>query len=228
MRLTSADFVSPNESLDPNAFMDPYDLADLRRLAGIPAIGESANTEFTNTGSSISPVGSIDTTAKKRQIEKENGIQPGDPAWFQLWFDEIDGKKADLNKKLVPNKPNTLFSKNMLKEAVDPAIPLVKRKKRNDINHAIYVITNIITGEQYVGITAIRPNLKMALRVRIQKHVQRARCEEKDWGLCKNIRDYGSENFTFGLLEIVRGKRPAHVRELEIIRANNPTLNTFR
>lgn len=117
------------------------------------------------------------------------------------------------------------FFKGSLRED----LPVVKkRKKRNDVNHAIYVVTNVLTGEQYIGITAIRPNLKKALWVRMQKHVQRAKVEDKDWGLCKSIREYGAEAFTFGVLEIVRGKKPAHARELELVRMYHPSLNTFR
>lgn len=107
---------------------------------------------------------------------------------------------------------------------------IIKKRKRSNalVNHAIYVITNTVTGEQYIGITAIRTNLKKALWVRMQKHAQRARCETKDWGLCNSLREHGPESFTFGLLEIIRGKRPAHVRELELVRKYNPSLNTFR
>ena len=95
--------------------------------------------------------------------------------------------------------------------------------------HAIYVITNIMTNEQYIGLAVISPaGVKAAIRRRAQKHVQRANAENKDWGLCKNIREYGSEAFTYGLLEIVSGKAQAHLRELEYIRAYNPVLNTFR
>ena len=105
---------------------------------------------------------------------------------------------------------------------------ITERQRRNDRNHAIYVITNTLTGEQYVGLAVLNYAIKVALRRRIQKHVQRATAEDKDWGLCKNIREYGSEAFTFGLLEIVRGKAAAHTRELEYIRGYNPSLNTFR
>ena len=105
---------------------------------------------------------------------------------------------------------------------------ITERQRRNDRNHAIYVITNTLTGEQYVGLAVLNYAVKVALRRRIQKHVQRATAEDKDWGLCKNIREYGSEAFTFGLLEIVRGKAAAHTRELEYIRAYHPVLNTFR
>jgi hypothetical protein len=106
---------------------------------------------------------------------------------------------------------------------------ITERKRRSDTNHAIYVITNILNGEQYVGLTILgRGKAYIWLRRRIQKHTQRAMAEDKDWGLCKAIREYGSESFTFGLVEIVRGKAAAHVRELEYIRGWNPVLNTFR
>ena len=106
----------------------------------------------------------------------------------------------------------------------------LKRKRRvQSTNHGIYVITNIKNGDQYVGLTILGKGKPVIwLRRRIQKHVQRATAEDKDWGLCKSIREYGSEAFTFGLLEIVRGKAAAHIRELEYIRAYHPILNTFR
>jgi len=104
-----------------------------------------------------------------------------------------------------------------------------RRKRRKDTNHVIYVITNTKTGEQYVGLAVVSAaGAFRAIRRRVQKHVQRAHAENKDWGLCKNIRQYGSSAFTFGLLEIVRGKAAAHVRELEYIRQYQPSLNTFR
>lgn len=260
MRLTSADFVAPNETLDPDAFMDPHDMADLRRLAGLPVIGEDANAMMglrdstqqnpmapggQNPWGIKSPVGTTGANLDKRKIEKEKNLIPGTDEWFRLWFSQKDNLTADdfeKNEKLgVDQVHNTLMSKQpdpaatagssneSVNEAAVPADAVVKkRKKRTDVNHAIYVITNTLTGEQYIGITAIRPNLKMALWVRMQKHAQRARVEDKDWGLCKSLREYGPEAFTFGLLEIVRGKRPAHIRELEIVRQYNPTLNTFR
>jgi hypothetical protein len=51
--------------------------------------------------------------------------------------------------------------------------------------------------------------------------------ESKNWGLCNSIRSYGPEAFTYGLLEVVRGKRPAHARETELINFHQPALNTF-
>jgi hypothetical protein len=101
------------------------------------------------------------------------------------------------------------------------------RKARNDRLHAIYVITNLTTGEQYVGLTVCSGNVKKALHIRMQKHAERARNENKGWALCNSIRQYGPEIFVYGLLEIVRGKKAAHQRETEIIREHNPALNTF-
>jgi len=102
------------------------------------------------------------------------------------------------------------------------------RKARSDRNHAIYVIQNVLTNEQYIGITVIAGGIKRALKVRMQKHAERARNECKNWGLCNSLREHGPENFVYGLLAIVRGKKEAHVAELEMIRTHNPALNTFK
>jgi len=104
----------------------------------------------------------------------------------------------------------------------------MSRKKRSDRNHAIYVITNIVTGEQYIGITAISKTVKQALYIRVRKHIQRAFAETKSWGLCESIRNYGVSNFTYGLVEVVRGKRECHARETQLIKEFNPLLNTFK
>jgi len=105
-----------------------------------------------------------------------------------------------------------------------------QRKLRNDRRHMIYVITNMVTGDQYIGLTGIGKagSVVKSLKRRMQKHMQRARTEGKSWGLCEDLRTYGSTTFTYGLVEVVRGKELAHERELELIREFNPTLNTFR
>ena len=100
------------------------------------------------------------------------------------------------------------------------------RKRRQDTKHAVYCITNTVTGEQYVGITVCGQQVRKALKVRIQKHVRRAVTENKTWALCESIRTYGAESFTYGVLELVRGRKPAHARERELIREFAPALNT--
>ena len=89
-RITSANFVMPGESGDPDAHMDPTELQKLKRLAGISS---GLLEDYTQLGSdsnvnSTSPVGSnISITAtEKRRLERENQIRPGDPEWFRLWF----------------------------------------------------------------------------------------------------------------------------------------------
>jgi hypothetical protein len=101
------------------------------------------------------------------------------------------------------------------------------RKRRQDTKHVVYVITNQVTNEQYVGITVCGQQVRKALRVRIQKHIRRALTENKTWALCENIREHGVDAFTYGVLELVRGRKPAHARERELIAEYTPSLNTF-
>jgi len=103
---------------------------------------------------------------------------------------------------------------------------MMKRKRRQDTKHVVYVITNTVTQEQYIGITVCGQQVKKALRVRMQKHVRRALTENKEWSLCQSIREHGSQAFTYGIVEFVRGRKPAHARERELIREFNPALNT--
>ena len=100
------------------------------------------------------------------------------------------------------------------------------RKRRQDTKHVVYVITNTVTAEQYIGITVCGQQVRKALKVRMQKHIRRALTEGKDWGLCESIREHGVEAFTYGIVEFVRGRKPAHARERELIREYAPALNT--
>jgi hypothetical protein len=103
---------------------------------------------------------------------------------------------------------------------------MMKRKTRSDRNHAVYVITNTVTAEQYIGVTVCSGNVKKALKVRMQKHIRRALTENKSWSLCASIREHGAEAFTYGIVEFVRGRKPAHARERELIAQYAPALNT--
>lgn len=103
---------------------------------------------------------------------------------------------------------------------------MMQRKRRQDTKHVVYVITNTVTNQQYIGITVCGQKVKKALRVRMQKHIRRALTENKDWGLCASIREHGVDAFNYGIVEFVRGRKPAHARERELIREHNPELNT--
>ena len=102
-------------------------------------------------------------------------------------------------------------------------------KRRTDRNQVLYYIQDVVTQDTYVGLTAVcfAGNVRKTLTRRMQKHMQRALTENKNWGLSRALREHGAERFVFGVIEIVRGKRPAHARETELINTLRPALNTF-
>jgi hypothetical protein len=104
-----------------------------------------------------------------------------------------------------------------------------QRKRRTDRNQVIYFIQDVVTLEYYIGLTAMefKGNVRKTLNRRMQKHMQRAMTEDKNWGLSRALRERGAERFVFGVIEVVRGKRPAHARETELINTLQPQLNTF-
>jgi predicted GIY-YIG superfamily endonuclease len=106
-------------------------------------------------------------------------------------------------------------------------IGMMKRKARQDRKHAVYMIMNTETGEYYIGITVCGQQIKQAVKVRWQKHVRRALTEDKDWNLCRSIREHGPEVFEVEVIEVVRGRKPAHSRERELIAELQPALNQY-
>jgi hypothetical protein len=104
-----------------------------------------------------------------------------------------------------------------------------QRKRRTDRNQVIYFIQDVVTNDYYIGLTAMcfNGNVRKTLTRRMQKHMQRALAENKNWGLSRALRERGAERFVFGVIEVVRGKRPAHARETELINTLQPVLNTF-
>ena len=105
----------------------------------------------------------------------------------------------------------------------------ITRKRRTDRNQVIYFIQDKVTLEYYIGLTALcyNGNVRKTLTRRMQKHMQRALTETKNWGLSRALRERGAECFVFGVVEVVRGKRPAHARETLLINTLQPALNTF-
>jgi hypothetical protein len=91
------------------------ELNELKKLAGI---GEFKGYESYD-GSNISM-----TANEKRQIEKENNIQPGTPEWFQLWFSlpYMTGEKPfDTDKDPNEYDQEGLMAKENLTTAMDAA-----------------------------------------------------------------------------------------------------------
>lgn len=104
----------------------------------------------------------------------------------------------------------------------------IKRKKRSDRRHIIYMLTNIQTNERYLGITVVeKVKPEISLVIRWQRHIHRAFTDNKDWALCKSIREHGPLSWDKDIIEIVRGKAEAHKRERELIREFAPELNSF-
>ena len=98
------------------------------------------------------------------------------------------------------------------------------RKRRSDSRHIVYVITNEVTNENYIGITV--GHTKKTLRARIQKHVWRALNESKGWAICDSIINHGVEAHKYGILAIIRGKIEAHAVERDLISKYLPVLNS--
>jgi hypothetical protein len=98
------------------------------------------------------------------------------------------------------------------------------RKKRNDRNYVLYRVT--ADGQDYIGLTASlgRAYLR-SVKVRLQKHLSRAKCENKEWAFCEALRD--AEDIQYEIIEVVRGRKFAYSRERELIEELSPSLNTF-
>lgn len=98
------------------------------------------------------------------------------------------------------------------------------RKKRNDRNYILYQLN--VDGQTYIGLTvAVGRAFLRSVKVRVQKHMSRARIESKDWTLCQALRD--AESVEYSVLEVVRGRKTAYQRERQLIAEYNPQLNDF-
>lgn len=101
------------------------------------------------------------------------------------------------------------------------------RKKRSDRNHVLYQVT-ADTGDTYIGLTVAQGQAFLrSVKIRVQKHLSRAKQENKDWNFCSFIRDNPEVQLRYEVLEVVRGRKAAHSRERTLIESFSPTLNTF-
>jgi hypothetical protein len=100
------------------------------------------------------------------------------------------------------------------------------RKKRSDRNYVLYQLT--AENETYIGLTVAQGQAFLrSVKVRVQKHLSRAKREDKSWTLYAFLRSNPEVQLQYEVLEVVRGRKPAYQREREIIAEVAPTLNTF-
>lgn len=99
------------------------------------------------------------------------------------------------------------------------------RKRRRDRTHIVY---RIQSGQDcYIGVTAkTESTVLKSVRTRMNKHLYRARSEDRSWALYEALRDRGPECFCYSVVAVVRGKGAAHQVERALIRELRPTLNT--
>jgi len=101
-------------------------------------------------------------------------------------------------------------------------------KRRSDRNYVLYSVTCSDTGDFYIGLTVATGRAFLrSVKVRWQKHVSRAFCENKNWAFCSFIRANTEASYQYKIIEIVRGRKNAYQRERDLIKQFNPTLNTF-
>ena len=100
------------------------------------------------------------------------------------------------------------------------------RKRRSDRNQVIYLLTCVVTGERYVGLTVARGRAYgRSMNIRFDAHIRNATVYDKDTLLYSAMRTHGPNTFKKEVLEVVRGKAEAHRRELEIARQLCAELN---
>lgn len=103
------------------------------------------------------------------------------------------------------------------------------RKRREDRNHVIYLLTNKESGDTYLGLTVVRGSaLVKSAKVRFGQHVYNAHVRGLNGLLYQNIRQHGKEAFKVEVVAKVRGKEAAHESETEWIEKIRPTLNMLK
>lgn len=94
-RITSQNFVHQGETGDADAVMDPQDLHELKKLAGITGLLESEPGMYGGVdvpqaveGGIVSPIGTTvnNDSMSRRDLEKEFAVQPGTDLWFIINF----------------------------------------------------------------------------------------------------------------------------------------------
>lgn len=100
-------------------------------------------------------------------------------------------------------------------------------KRRSDRNHIVYRL--VVNGKDYIGVT-VKDTATAAKspRRRVSKHWYRRNEQGKNgWRLYREIRKLSDRTEILAeVITIIRGKAEAHAYERELIRIEDPALNT--
>jgi|HubBroStandDraft_4_1064222.scaffolds.fasta_scaffold01416_6 hypothetical protein len=102
-------------------------------------------------------------------------------------------------------------------------------RRRRDCNHILYRLDCTVTGEFYIGLSAVIRGraIKRTLTERFRRHYSKAIHESRTWTLHKRLRRYGPQKWQKQVLAVVRGRDVAFSEERRLIRKLAPSLNTF-
>jgi hypothetical protein len=106
-RITSANFVPQGDAGEADAHIDPHELNELRRLAGMPVAEDMSSNGAGLVGGNMdnvpqaqatgitSPVGSVqkNLAQQRRQLEQVHAVQPGTDLWFIINFTQPQGER---------------------------------------------------------------------------------------------------------------------------------------
>jgi len=75
---------------------DNFDIADIKRLAGITDLNKGELQEYTGPDSVKTEGSNISKTAQEKiDYQKDHNVEPGTEEWFKLWFSKpyLTGEK---------------------------------------------------------------------------------------------------------------------------------------
>lgn len=104
---------------------------------------------------------------------------------------------------------------------------MATRKRRSDRNHIVYRL--VVNGMDYIGVTVKdTPSAAKSLQRRVNKHwYRRNEIGKNHWTLYQEIGKLSDRTeIKSEIIAIIRGKSEAHVFERELIKEENPVLNS--
>lgn len=102
-----------------------------------------------------------------------------------------------------------------------------RRRPRADRSQVVYRLTHPASGGTYIGLTAlIGRSPDASVRKRWTQHLWHARVAGRQGPLADLIRSHGDDPWLVQVVGVVKGKAAAHRMELDLIKAETPSLNT--